>query len=84
MIEKVAVDVSALEAHMVLLSTIPENHQIEIQNYLLMKLCRDNIYKTLSGEDILAELAESRSCYNNGEGEDFNRALDEISMKYAL
>lgn len=84
MIEKVAIDMSTLEANMALLSTIPEDHQIEIQNYLLVNFCRGNPYKPLGGEDILAELAESRSCYSNGEGEDFDRAIDEISMKYGL
>lgn len=34
--------------------------------------------------DICAELAESRSCYERGEYEEFDDALDEISEKYDL
>ncbi len=64
-----------------LLSIIPEDHQIEIQNYLLMNFCRDNPYIPLSGDEILAELEESRACYHNGEGEDFDKVLGEISIK---
>lgn len=75
---------STLEANMALLSTIPEDRQIEIQNYLLMNFCKDNPYKPLSGSEILAELAESRTCYSNGEGEDFDKVLDEIGVKYGL
>lgn len=73
---------STLEANVALLSTIPEEYQEEIQSYLLMKFCRNNPYKTLSGNEILAELAESRVCYRNGEGEDFDKTLDEIGAKY--
>lgn len=69
---------------MALLSTIPEEHQGEIQSYLLMNFCGNNPYKPLSGNEILAELAESRACYSNGEGEDFDKALDEIGAKYGL
>lgn len=33
---------------------------------------------------ILSELAESRRCYENGEGEDFDLAIDEIGVRYGL
>ncbi|MEZ3433044.1 MAG: hypothetical protein K1W34_00115 [Lachnospiraceae bacterium] len=79
-----AVGLSVLEANMELLSTIPEEHQKEIQRYLLVNFCQDNPYKPLSRNEIIAELAESRACYNNGEGEDFDKALDEIGEKYGL
>ena len=75
---------STLEANMALLSTIPEEGQKEIQRYLLLNFCKSNPYKPLSGEEILSELAESRGCYENGEGEDFDKVLDEISVKYGL
>lgn len=75
---------STLEVNMALLSTIPEEHQKEIQSYLLMNFCDKNPYKPLSGNEILAELAESRLCYTNGGGEDFDKALDEIGAKYGL
>lgn len=75
---------SKMEANIVLLSTIPEEYQGEIQSYLLMNFCGNNPYKPLNGNEILAELAESRACYNNGEGEDFDKALDEIGAKYGL
>jgi hypothetical protein len=75
---------STLEANMKLLSTIPEERQEEIQKYLLINFCEDNPYKPLSKNEILNELAESRACYQNGEGEDFDKAVDEIGVKYGL
>ena len=75
---------STLEANLALLSTIPEECQKEIQSYLLMNFCGSNPYKPLSKNEILSELAESRMCYNNGEGEDFDKALDEICARYGL
>ncbi len=75
---------STLEANLALLSTIPEERQGEIQNYLLMNFCGNNPYKPLSANEILSELEESRICYNKGKGEDFDNALDEISLKYGL
>ena len=75
---------STLEANLELLSTIPEERQKEIQRYLLVNFCGNNPYKPLSEEEILSELAESRGCYDRGEGEDFDKALDEIGAKYGL
>lgn len=75
---------STLEANLALLSTIPEEFQKEIQNYLLVNFCGSNPYKPLSEKEILSELSEARQCYENGEGEDFDKALDEISVRYGL
>lgn len=75
---------STLEANLALLSTIPEDFQKEIQNYLLVNFCGSNPYKPLSEKEILSELAEARKCYDNGEGEDFDKAFDEICVKYGL
>ena len=44
----------------------------------------DRVFGLLSAEEILAELAESRECYERGEYEDFDEALEEISKKYKL
>lgn len=43
-----------------------------------------NPFEPLSAEEIYAELAESRACYERGEYEDFDDALDAISKKYGL
>ena len=75
---------STLEANMELLSTIPEEHQKEIQQFLLMNFCSENPYKPLSRNEILSELAQSRACYERGEGEDFDKAVDEIGAQYGL
>ena len=75
---------STLEANLELLSTIPEERQKEIQSYLLINFCRNNPYKPLNEDEILSELAESRASYARGEGEDFDKALDEIGEKYGL
>lgn len=75
---------STMEANLTLLLTIPEERQEEIQSYLLTNFCTDNLYKPLSGSGILAELAESRACYQTGEGEDFDKVLDEIGDRYGL
>ena len=69
---------STLEANMALLSTIPEENQKEIQRYLLVNFCENNPYRPLGRDEILEELAESRKCYENGEGEDFDKVIDEI------
>ena len=75
---------STLEANLALLSTIPEERQKEIQKYLLMNFCGGSPYKPLGENEILSELAESRRCYENGEGEDFDSAIDEIGERYSL
>ncbi len=75
---------STLESNMALLLTIPEERQEEIRSYLLMNFCTDNPYKPLSSSEILAELAESRACYQVGEGEDIDKVLDEIGDRYGL
>lgn len=75
---------STLDANLALLSTIPEDRQEEIKNYLLMNFFKNNPYKPLRMNEILDELDASRKCYENGEGEDFDNALEEISVKYGL
>ena len=75
---------STLEANLALLSTIPEERQKEIQNYLLMNFCDSNPYKPLSKNEILAELSESRMSYDSGEGEELGKVISEISEKYGL
>lgn len=75
---------STLEANLELLSTIPEEHQKEIQQFLLMNFCNENPYKPLSRNEILSELAQSRACYERGEGEDFDKAIDEIGAQYGF
>lgn len=75
---------STLEANLALLLTIPEEYQREIQSYLLTNFCGNNPYKPLSKNEILAELAKSRACYDAGEGEDFDKVLGEIGEKYGL
>lgn len=75
---------STLETNMALLLTIPEERQEEIRSYLLTNFCTDNPYKPLSSSEILAELAESRACYQAGEGEDIDKVLDEIGDRYGL
>jgi hypothetical protein len=46
--------------------------------------CGNNPYKPLTKKEIAEELAESRICYQNGGGEDFEKALDEIGVKYGI
>ena len=75
---------STLETNLALLLTIPEERQEEIKSYLLTNFCTNNPYKPLSSSEILAELAESRACYQAGEGEDLSKVLDEIGDKYGL
>lgn len=40
--------------------------------------------KPLTAKEIMVELAESRRCYENGQGEDFESALKDIEEKYNL
>lgn len=75
---------STLEANLALLLTIPEENQEEIQSYLLTHFCGNNPFKPLSSSEILAELAESRACYQAGGGEDLDKVLDEIGDRYGL
>lgn len=72
------------EANIALLSTIPEDAQRQIFVYLTENFCMESPLKPLSAEEICAELAESRACYERGECQDFDDALDEISEKYDL
>ena len=72
------------DANIALLSVIPESDQEKIYLYLSKNYFNGNPYKPLSATDIYDELAESRSCYERGEYEDFDDALDDISAKYGL
>ena len=72
------------KANMELLSIIPDAYQEEIHEYLLQNFCEDNPFKPMSKEEIYADLAESRACYERGEYRDFDEALDEISKEYGL
>lgn len=75
---------STREMNIALLSTIPESAQQQIFLYLTQNFCNGNPYKPKSAEEIYSELAESRACYERGEYEDLDGALDEISRKYGL
>ena len=44
----------------------------------------DAIIKPKSAEEIYSELAASKACYERGEYEDFDAALDAISKRYGL
>ena len=75
---------STKEANIALLSTIPEDAQQQIFVYLTRNFCNGNPFTPKSAEEIYSELAESRACYERGEYEDFDDALDDISRKYSL
>lgn len=75
---------STKETNIALLSTIPEAAQQQIFVYLTQNFCNGNPFKPKSAEEIYSELAESRACYEQGEYEDFDDALDDISKKYGL
>lgn len=72
------------EANIALLSTIPEDSQKQIYLYLTKNFCRENPFRPKSAEEIYTDLAESRACYERGEYEDFDDALDDISKRYGL
>jgi len=75
---------SIKEANIALLLTIPEDAQQQIFEYLTQNFCDGNPFKPKSAEEIYSELAESRACYERGEYEDFDDALDDVSKKYGL
>ena len=75
---------STREANIALLSVIPESEQKKIYMYLSSNYCDQNPFKPLSAEEIYSELEESRECYERGEYEDFDDALDGISAKYGI
>lgn len=71
------------DINIALISVIPDSEQQKVYSYL-SDFCKENPLKPLSSDDILSELAESRECYERGEYEDFDDALDEISKKYGV
>lgn len=75
---------STKEANIALLLTIPENAQQQIFSYLTQNFCNGNPYRPKTANEIYTELAEARGCYERGEYEDFDDALDDISKKYGL
>ncbi len=72
------------ETTLELLSPSPKERQEKSRRCPLVSFCEDNPYKPLNPQKILSELAESRVCYDCGEGEDFDQVLDEIRTKYGL
>ena len=82
---KLGVDnMSIKETNIALLSTLPEKAQQQIYVYLTTNFCDDNPFKPKTADEIYNKLAESRACYERGEFEDFDDALNEISEKYGL
>lgn len=71
------------EANIAMLSVIPEDEQEKIYAYL-SDYCNSNPFKKVSAEEIYAQLAEGRACFERGEYEDFDDALDEICEKYGV
>ena len=70
------------EADNVLLSVMPESEQEKYEN--LSNQLDNTPLKPLSADEIYSELAEARACYDRGEYEDLNDAINEISKKYGL
>lgn len=77
-------NMSTKEANIALLNELPENAQQKIFVYLTENFCTKSPFKPLSADEIYAELAESRACYERGECEDFDDALDDIMKKHGL
>lgn len=75
---------SVLETNIALLRTIPEEHQTNINEYLVLNYCTQNPFAPLSREQICAELEESRRSAERGEGQDFDEALDEICEQWHI
>ncbi len=75
-----------LSAHGEFAKSYRKDHQDpeEIQQFLLTDLCGENPYKPLSRNEILSELEQSQACYERGEGEDFDKAVDEMGAQYGL
>ena len=75
---------STKEANIALISVLPDEDQEKIFLFLSENFCDDNPYKLMSAAEIAAELSESRDCYEHGEYQDFDEALDDITNKYGL
>ena len=75
---------STKDVNIALLSTIPEKDQEQIFVYLTENFCNENPLRPKSANEICSELAESRACYERGECEDFDTAVDDIARKYDL
>ena len=56
----------------------------EVNMDLTQNSFKGNPLNLKSAEEIYSELAESRACYERGEYENFDDALDDISRKYSL
>ena len=75
---------STREANIALLSNIPESAQKQIYVYLTQNYFNGEPFKPKSAEEIYADLAEARECYEKGDYEELDTALAEISKKYGL
>lgn len=75
---------STREANIELISVLPDKDQEKIYHFLQGIFSDDNPFKPMSREEILADLSESRACYDRGEYQDFDEALDEISREYGI
>lgn len=71
---------NAIDACVAFFSLITHNQD-------LIKEMKEEFFLLISGksaEEIYAELAKSRACYERGEYEDFDVALDDIRTKFLL
>ncbi len=75
---------SIKEANIELISVLPDEDQERVFKFLRDIFSDDNPFKPMSKKEILADLAKSRQCYDNGDYQDFDEALEEISQEYEL
>ena len=75
---------SMKETNIALLSTIPEEFQSQIYNYLTKNFCKTGPFAPRSADEIYSDLAAAREYTARGMYEDFDDALDDISARYEL
>lgn len=67
-----------------LFPTIPKKIQPRQNTCMIPDSCTENSFQQKSAKVIYSELEESRRYFEQGEYEDFDKALDDISNKFHL
>lgn len=75
---------SIKEENIAILSMIPDELQEQIFIYLSQNYFETSPFSKKTAEEIYRDLEESRNSYERGEYQDFDSAIDEISLKYGL
>lgn len=75
---------STKDINIALLSSLPEEAQEDIFVYLVNNYCSNSPFARKTSDQMLDDLQKSRLCFEQGDYENYEDALNKISQKYGI